>query len=412
MAGGGSAILLGIVPIDRPVVVDDGGQLLWKIIKKPQKPKSMKINKYQNEKVFQYICHAINNMYEMGHVPLDIDDIELFLNKNGIYNIGLIEHLNKNSAQIQNLINGTNKIKHTHNVHYKIFSIIQNNNLFNDYKVHKNTIISQIISNDKNLKKQKTKHINKFKKKINDAINSKQLKSIIEFEARKQIPNNIKQTIPIPINWNISKFDKLKNLKMFNIIPNIVFDKFKIFSDDYNFIKNKYNTIHKILYGTNLADDFLSYNKYKQNAVFGKLLHEAYDSIMCAKFNILYKYIDSFYDINSVFTDDGYRIYKYKFYYNFREVISKLEKIERHLYFDFDMIVKDVLQLKSIYINVGESFKKIIKEYIPNFEICEVIIIAVFEWSQEREYDTNLTTLKRRPITNGTTVSCQLSVAD
>lgn len=74
--------------------------------------------------------------------------------------------------------------------------------------------------------------------------------------------------------------------------------------------------------------------------MFGKLLHEAYDSIiMCAKFNILYKYIDSFYDINSVFTDDGYRIYKYEFYYNFREVISKLEKIERHLYFDFDMIV-------------------------------------------------------------------------
>jgi len=74
--------------------------------------------------------------------------------------------------------------------------------------------------------------------------------------------------------------------------------------------------------------------------VFGKLLHDAYESlIMCAKFNIVYKYFDGFFDINNVYTDDGYRIFKYELYYNFRQIISKLDKIERYLYFDFDMIV-------------------------------------------------------------------------
>lgn len=48
---------------------------------------------------------------------------------------------------------------------------------------------------------------------------------------------------------------------MFKIIPNIVYDKFKLFSDDYIFIEHKYKFIHFILYRTNLSDDFLSYNK-------------------------------------------------------------------------------------------------------------------------------------------------------
>jgi len=48
---------------------------------------------------------------------------------------------------------------------------------------------------------------------------------------------------------------------MFNIIPTIVFEKFQIFSDDYIFINNKYKNIHNKLCDTNLADDFLSYNK-------------------------------------------------------------------------------------------------------------------------------------------------------
>lgn len=37
------------------------------------------------------------------------------------------------------------------------------------------------------------------------------------------------------------------------------------------------------------------------------------------------------------------------------------------------------------------SFKKIVKEEIHNFTICEVIIISVFEWLQENEYYNNLT---------------------
>jgi len=120
----------------------------------------------------------------MGHVTLNIDDIQLLLHKNGIYNINLIKHLKYNSAQIQNLINSKNKIRRTDNLHYKIYTIIQDNNLFHNYNVHKNIIVSKIISNDKNLKKQKNKLIYNYKKKIIDAIDSKQLKSIIEFETK------------------------------------------------------------------------------------------------------------------------------------------------------------------------------------------------------------------------------------
>ncbi|KAF0758647.1 hypothetical protein FWK35_00008510 [Aphis craccivora] len=43
-------------------------------------------------------------------------------------------------------------------------------------------------------------------------------------------------------------------------MPDVLYDKFKMLSDDYIFIKDKYNIIHNILNHTNLSD-CLSYNK-------------------------------------------------------------------------------------------------------------------------------------------------------
>lgn len=106
-------------------------------------------------------------MNEMGHVVLDIDAIQLFLNKNKIYNINLINHLNNHSAQIINIINDQYKIKPTpaHQLHDKILKIIQQNNFSIDNILHKNTIVSQIISNNKNLKKKKPNTLTTIKKK-------------------------------------------------------------------------------------------------------------------------------------------------------------------------------------------------------------------------------------------------------
>lgn len=44
-------------------------------------------------------------------------------------------------------------------------------------------------------------------------------------------------------------------------VINSLYDKFKVFSDDYLFIKNKFITIHNKLNHTNISDDFLLFNK-------------------------------------------------------------------------------------------------------------------------------------------------------
>jgi len=67
------------------------------------------------------MCQVVNDLHkmgQMGHALVEINDILLYLNKNGIFNINLIQHFNNNSAQIQNLINSTNKINHTHQLYH------------------------------------------------------------------------------------------------------------------------------------------------------------------------------------------------------------------------------------------------------------------------------------------------------
>ncbi|KAE9528670.1 hypothetical protein AGLY_012245 [Aphis glycines] len=62
---------------------------------------------------------------------------------------------------------------------------------------------------------------------------------------------------------------------------------------------------------------------------------------------------------------------------------------------DFEVKRKDVLQLEMTYVNIGNCLKKILIENIPNFTICEVVVIAVFEWIQENKYGLpHLTLLK------------------
>jgi len=50
--------------------------------------------------------------------------------------------------------------------------------------------------------------------------------------------------------------------------------------------------------------------------------------------------MEQFYNVNDVLTEDGYIIYKYEFYYNFRNKVTKLENVQNHIiYFDLNMIV-------------------------------------------------------------------------
>lgn len=61
--------------------------------------------------------------------------------------------------------------------------------------------------------------------------------------------------------------------------------------------------------------------------------------LQCSKFNIIYDYIDKYQDIQNTFTDYGYNIYKYEYYNNCINIVSKLEHLDENLYFDFNMIV-------------------------------------------------------------------------
>jgi len=119
----------------------------------------------------------------MGNV-IDSNHIELFLKANGIFNISVSDHLVKNNDQIQNVLHTTIFIHNTNTLHTKIVNIIGQNNYYENYILHKNSIINKIMSADTNLKKQKLKKVNSYKKKINDALNSKQLGHLVEFEIK------------------------------------------------------------------------------------------------------------------------------------------------------------------------------------------------------------------------------------
>lgn len=119
---------------------------------------------------------AINDLRGMGHEVIQMEANDIYLKKNGVFNINVINHIENNNAQIQNLISNPDiKIQEIGTLHKQIFNFIRQNNLLNNYINNKNTIIKKILSENKNLKKQRQNTINNYKKKVTDVINSKQL---------------------------------------------------------------------------------------------------------------------------------------------------------------------------------------------------------------------------------------------
>lgn len=78
-----------------------------------------------------------------------------------------------------------------------------------------------------------------------------------------QIPSNkIYTNVTIPLDYKIDRNERFKHLKFFNIIPEVLYDKFQKYSDDYLFIKNKDVYIHNILNKTHFVEnENMSYNK-------------------------------------------------------------------------------------------------------------------------------------------------------
>ncbi|KAF0711928.1 Uncharacterized protein FWK35_00030237, partial [Aphis craccivora] len=172
-------------------------------------------------------------------------------------------------------------------------------------------IIHNLISQDSHLKKKSKKYLNQEKKKINKAIASETLRHMVEFE----------------INILQNKY-QLKMRFQYHIIPEVLFDAFLNFSDNYLFTEEHNNKIHAILNNFNMLN--LTYTEEKQNPDFGKMLHGTLEQmIICSKFNIVYKYIDSFITTNK-FTENAYVGNKY-LYLNFLCMVHKLEKLKTEI---------------------------------------------------------------------------------
>ncbi|XP_050066465.1 uncharacterized protein LOC126555611 [Aphis gossypii] len=210
---------------------------------------------------------------------------------------------------------------------------------------------------------------------------------MVEFEIKKQIP--IKNEISIPYHyWKIENFECLSNLKIFNIIPEVLFDAFLNFSDNYLFTEEHNNKIHAILNNFNMLN--LTYTEEKQNTDFGKMLHGTLEQmIICSKFNIVYKYIDSFITTNK-FTENAYVGNKY-LYLNFLCMVHKLEKLRTNLYFDMEMIVTKLTQIEYMSIDMGMYSKYFIFENHEKFSNLEIIIIGTYSWLEKNKYAKFLT---------------------
>ncbi|KAF0710032.1 Uncharacterized protein FWK35_00032967, partial [Aphis craccivora] len=224
------------------------------------------------------------------------------------------------------------------------------------------------------------------------------MKNMVDFEFNNQITES---PSIILLEWNVQKFNVLNKFKCFDIIPEELFEKFKILCDDLIFIKNKQMAIHNILIFSNISDHrgIENYNKEKQNPVFGKLIHEALSLlIMCTKFNIVYKYVHNFANLNDGLTEDGYYFFKIRLFYPFLNIVKNLENVQGNLMFDIDMVVKDVPQLNPIYITSDNRIQKYIVEDIPeNHSTTEIFIIAVFEWVKRNLQIDNLTIFRKQP---------------
>jgi len=119
----------------------------------------------------------------MGHEVVKKETIDMYLKRNGLFNINVMNHLENNNAHIQNLISNPGiKIKEIGTLHQQIFDCIRQNNLLKNYINNKNTIIKKILSENKNLKKQSKNTINSYKKKVTDVINSQQMENLVAFE--------------------------------------------------------------------------------------------------------------------------------------------------------------------------------------------------------------------------------------
>lgn len=60
---------------------------------------------------------------------------------------------------------------------------------------------------------------------------------------------------------------------------------------------------------------------------------------MCTKFNIVYKYVHNFANLNDGLTEDGYYFFKIRLFYPFLNIVKNLENVQGNLMFDIDMVV-------------------------------------------------------------------------
>lgn len=114
--------------------------------------------------------------------------VDTVLNKNKFNNINVKGHIETNNLIIQNIIIQNSKIQKNSNNQLieKIYNIIKTENLKNNYIENKKKIIDLCINNsNKIFKKKKKQFVMRYKKKIDNILMSKQLRSLISYNEIK-----------------------------------------------------------------------------------------------------------------------------------------------------------------------------------------------------------------------------------
>jgi len=127
----------------------------------------------------------MNELWNSGHVNVDIPLLTTLLNKNNKY-ADVKGHLLTNTLELQSSIFQNAKNNPTYPLINNIFQIIKNEKLEKNYIENKTKIIEICTYNSNTFLKKKNKQfIVAYKKKIENIIKSKQLLSIIEYDEIK-----------------------------------------------------------------------------------------------------------------------------------------------------------------------------------------------------------------------------------
>lgn len=131
------------------------------------------------------MAKIIDTIKNWGHLKIDLTIFHTTSNALGLFNMDIQDILKHYSLTIQHLLNSKDiHFTTTNQKHFQIFNNVKKN--FN-VQADKNSIISFMVSANKNLKKQSKKKILKYKNSVKEIIESKKFDQCIMLDHFKLV---------------------------------------------------------------------------------------------------------------------------------------------------------------------------------------------------------------------------------